>query len=141
MGRRPLAASAAPRHNPAMAIRGYYLGCPGWGVKTWVGRLFPSSTRPTEFLERYARVFNTVEGNTTFYALPERDVVERWRDQVPDDFRFCFKFPREISHDRLLIAAAGGVAPSLDRVPPLGPRLGPLMPQRPPRLEPLQLPR
>jgi uncharacterized protein YecE (DUF72 family) len=124
-----------------MAIRGYYLGCPGWGVKTWVGRLFPSSTRPTEFLERYARVFNTVEGNTTFYALPERDVVERWRDQVPDDFRFCFKFPREISHDKLLIDCAGEVATFLDRIAPLGARLGTLMLQLPPRFEPAQLPR
>jgi hypothetical protein len=30
-------------------------------------RLSPTGTRPTEFLERYARVFNTVEGNTTSY--------------------------------------------------------------------------
>jgi uncharacterized protein DUF72 len=65
-----------------VAIHGYYLGCPGWGVPTWVGRLFPTATRPSEFVERYARVFNAVEGNTTFYALPRRDVVERWRDQV-----------------------------------------------------------
>src|SRR2546430_1823836 len=62
--------AAITAQQPGMAIRGYYLGCPGWGVKSWVGRLFPTSTRPTEFLERYARVFNTVEGNTTFYALP-----------------------------------------------------------------------
>jgi uncharacterized protein YecE (DUF72 family) len=124
-----------------MAIRGYYLGCPGWGVKTWVGRLFPSGTRPTEFLERYARVFNTVEGNTTFYALPEPDTVARWREQVPDDFRFCFKFPREVSHDKLLIDCAAEVATFLDRVAPLGERLGTLMLQLPPRFDAGQLPR
>jgi uncharacterized protein YecE (DUF72 family) len=124
-----------------VAIRGYYLGCPGWGVATWVGRLFPTGTRPTEFLERYARVFNTVEGNTTFYALPRRDVVERWRDQVPDDFRFCFKFPREVTHDKLLIDCAGEVATFLDRVAPLGDKLGTLMLQLPPRFDAAQLPR
>ena len=48
-----------------MAIRGYYLGCPGWGMKTWIGRLFPPGTRTTDFLARYAEVFNTVEGNTS----------------------------------------------------------------------------
>lgn len=53
-----------------MAIRGYYLGCPGWGLKSWVGRLFPPGTKHTDFLARYAEEFNTVEGNTTFYALP-----------------------------------------------------------------------
>jgi uncharacterized protein YecE (DUF72 family) len=124
-----------------MAIRGYYLGCPGWGVKTWVGRLFPTATRPSEFLERYAQVFNSVEGNTTFYALPAPDVVERWRDQVPDDFRFCFKFPREVSHDKLLIDCAAEVATFLDRVAPLGDKLGTLFLQLPPRADGAALPR
>jgi uncharacterized protein YecE (DUF72 family) len=124
-----------------MAIRGYYLGCPGWGVKTWVGRLFPSGTRPTEFLERYAQVFNTVEGNTTFYALPAADVVRRWRDQVPAGFRFCFKFPREITHDKLLIDAAAEVATFIDRVAVLGDKLGTLMLQLPPRFDGGALPR
>ena len=124
-----------------MAIRGYYLGCPGWGVKTWVGRLFPTGTRPTEFLERYAQVFNTVEGNTTFYALPARDAVERWRDQVPDEFRFCFKFPREVSHDKLLIDCAAEVQRFLDRVAPLGDKLGTLFLQLPPGFDAAMLPR
>ncbi|HEU4726934.1 MAG TPA: DUF72 domain-containing protein [Kofleriaceae bacterium] len=124
-----------------MAIRGYYLGCPGWGVKTWVGRLFPTGTRPTEFLERYAQVFNTVEGNTTFYALPGPDIVERWREQVPAGFRFCFKFPREVTHDRLLIDCATEVRTFLDRVLPLGDKLGTLFLQLPPRFDGALLPR
>jgi uncharacterized protein YecE (DUF72 family) len=124
-----------------MAIRGYYLGCPGWGVKTWVGRLFPAGTRPTEFLERYAQVFNTVEGNTTFYALPTADVVARWREQVPPEFRFCFKFPREVTHDKLLIDAGAEVATFLDRIAPLGELLGTLMLQLPPRFDASVLPR
>ena len=118
-----------------MGIDGYYLGCPGWGVKTWVGRLFPTGTRPTEFLERYARVFNTVEGNTTFYALPAAETVARWRDQVPDGFRFCFKFPRTITHDRLLVDCAGEVATFLERVAPLGDKLGTLFLQLPPQFD------
>jgi uncharacterized protein YecE (DUF72 family) len=129
------------RETPGVAIRGYYLGCPGWGVKTWVGRLFPTQTRSTEFLERYAQVFNSVEGNTTFYALPAAETVARWRDQVPDDFRFCFKFPREVSHDKLLIDCATEVRTFLDRVLPLGAKLGTLFLQLPPRFEPPHLPR
>ena len=124
-----------------MAIDGYYLGCPGWGVKTWVGRLFPGGTRPTEFLERYARVFNTVEGNTTFYALPAVETVARWRDQVPDGFRFCFKFPRTITHDKLLVDCAGEVATFLERVAPLGDKLGTLFLQLPPQFDGTRLSR
>jgi uncharacterized protein YecE (DUF72 family) len=124
-----------------MAIRGYYLGCPGWGMKEWVGRLFPAGTKHGEFLARYAEVFNTVEGNTTFYALPTAESVARWRDSVPAGFRFCFKFPREVTHDRLLIDSAADVAAFLERVAPLGELLGTLFLQLPPRFGPEHLPR
>jgi uncharacterized protein YecE (DUF72 family) len=114
-------------------IRGYYLGGPGWAVKTWVGRLFPEGTKPADYLARYAEVFNAVEGNTTFYALPTPDVVARWREQTPATFRFCFKFPRTISHDKLLVDCAADVTTFLERVAPLGERLGTLFLQLPPR--------
>ena len=123
-----------------MAIRGYYLGCPGWGLKSWVGRLFPPGTKHTDFLARYAEVFNTVEGNTTFYALPTPDVVARWNDATPTDFRFCFKFPRTISHDKLLIDVQAETAEFLDRIAPLAPKVGSLFLQLPPRFGPQHLP-
>ncbi|CAN5779916.1 DUF72 domain-containing protein [soil metagenome] len=124
-----------------MALRGYYLGCPGWGIKTWVGRLFPAGTRHTDFLARYAEVFNTVEGNTTFYALPTHDIVARWNDSVPAEFRFCFKFPRTITHDQLLVDCSAEVTTFLDRLAPLGDKLGTLFLQLPPRFGAEQLPR
>ncbi|HSN29400.1 MAG TPA: DUF72 domain-containing protein [Kofleriaceae bacterium] len=113
-------------------IRGYYLGCPGWSMKTWVGRLFPPGTRATEFLPRYADVFNTVEGNTTFYALPTAETVERWGAQVPDGFRFCFKFPRTITHDKQLVGCDAEVDEFIARIAPLGHKLGTLFIQLPP---------
>jgi uncharacterized protein YecE (DUF72 family) len=129
------------RHVRAVAIRGYYLGCPGWGTKTWVGRLFPPGTRATEFLARYAEVFNAVEGNTTFYALPTPDAVARWNEQTPTTFRFCFKFPRTISHDKLLGDCAAELAEFFDRIAPLGDKLGTLFVQLPPRFGPVLLDR
>jgi uncharacterized protein YecE (DUF72 family) len=120
-----------------MAIRGYYLGCPGWGASD----LHPPGTRATDQLERYARVFNTVEGNTTFYALPSRDTVVRWRDQVPDDFRFCFKFPRAVTHDKLLVDCEREAGEFLERVAPLGGKLGKLILQLPARFDGSHLPR
>lgn len=53
-------------------------------------------------LEDYARYFNCVEGNTTLYALPKPEVVQRWRAMTHDEFRFCFKFPATISHQASL---------------------------------------
>jgi len=110
-------------------------------MKTWIGRLFPPGTRSTEFLARYAEVFNTVEGNTTFYALPSPDTVARWNEQTPGEFRFCFKFPREITHDKLLVDCATELATFLARIEPLGDKIGTLFLQLPPRFGPAQLPR
>lgn len=122
-----------------MALRGYYLGCPGWGDKGWIGRLFPAGTKHADFLARYAEVFNTVEGNTTFYALPTAENVARWREQVPDTFRFCFKFPRTITHDKLLVDCSAEVSEFIARIAPLEHKLGSLMLQLPPRFGPGQL--
>lgn len=72
-----------------------YVGLPQWSHPKWV-RLGITS------LEEYARHFNCVEGNTTLYALPRAEIVERWREQTTDDFRFCFKFPATISHNAAL---------------------------------------
>ncbi len=122
-----------------MALRGYYLGCPGWGMKSWIGRLFPPGTKQQDFLPRYAEVFNTVEGNTTFYALPTPDTVARWNEQTPATFRFCFKFPRTITHDKLLVDCASEVGELFDRIAPLDGKLGTLMLQLPPRFSPGEL--
>ncbi len=124
-----------------MPLAGYYLGCPGWGEKTWVGRLFPAGTKDRDFLARYAEVFNTVEGNTTFYALPAADTVARWRASVPDSFRFCFKFPKTISHDRFLTDCDAELREFLARIAPLGETIGTLFVQLPPTFGPAALPK
>jgi uncharacterized protein YecE (DUF72 family) len=104
----------------------YFLGCPEWSRPEWKGSLLPTRTRPTDFLAGYARVFNTVEGNTTFYALPRPDVVERWKESTPPDFRFCFKFPRSISHDRKLENTTELTREFFERIAPLEERIGPI---------------
>ncbi|MEM1157214.1 MAG: DUF72 domain-containing protein [Verrucomicrobiota bacterium] len=81
---------------------GYHLGGHGWAVKEWVGSFLPSGTPASALLSAYSRQVNTVEGNSTFYGLPEKNLVHRWMDQAADGFRFCFKFPRSISHDHQL---------------------------------------
>ncbi len=123
-----------------MGIDRYHLGCPVWGRRDWVGELFRPGTRSGDFLSEYARVFNAVEGNTTFYAVPPPDVVLRWRDQTPESFSFAFKFPKTITHDKLLRGARREAEAFLRRIEPLGPRRGPVMVQLPPVFGPRDLP-
>lgn len=117
-------------------IDGYYLGCPIWGLKDWVGNLYTKKARSQDYLPQYARVFNAVEGNTTFYGLPTAESVMRWRDATPLHFRFSFKFPRTITHELALESAEFETAEFLERMEPLGERLGPFMIQMPPSFGP-----
>ncbi len=117
-----------------------YLGCPVWGLKAWVGPFFPAGAKQREFLSLYSRRLNTVEGNTTFYATPDVATVERWRDETPPGFQFCFKFPQSISHHKRLRNAETETAEFLDRLARLNNRCGPAFLQLPPTFGPSNLP-
>ena len=75
-----------------------YLGCPLWANAKWKTSLFSQDAKPNEFLQQYARAFNSAEGNTTFYADPSDDVLKRWYQDTPAQFRFMLKVPQRISH-------------------------------------------
>ncbi len=77
----------------------YWLGCSGWAYDDWVGPFYPPGTPPGEFLERYARVFRTVEVDSSFYRAPGPTLVRRWADHTPDGFRFSLKVPRDVTHE------------------------------------------
>lgn len=121
--------------------RRLHLGLPFWGFDGWQGRLYTGDSRPGDFLAQYARVFDAVEGNTTFYAEPTARTVERWRQETPEGFRFCFKLPRAITHDAMLHDVGDAAARFLERLAPLRARLGPIMIQLPPHFGAGDLPR
>ena len=113
-------------------VLAWYSGCPMWANKSWVGSLFPRKTKPAEYLAQYARVFGSVEGNTTFYGIPKPETVAKWAAATPPHFRFTFKFPRLISHDMALRNTRDEVTRFLEALAPLHSRLGPLFLQLPP---------
>ena len=118
-----------------------YLGLPQWSHPAWPGQLLGVGARPAEHLAHYAQVFNTVEGNTPFYASPTPETVRRWADAVPPQFRFSFKFPKEISHQSDLVSAGKQVAAFITLLGPLHGQLGLLKLQLPARFGPAGLPR
>lgn len=107
-----------------------------WAHKPWVGRWYPADVRAGTELALYARLCNAVEGNTTWYAEPSEDTVARWLDQTPPDFRFAFKLPRTVTHERRLQDVADPVRSFLNRIEPLGERIGPVQVQLPPAFGP-----
>lgn len=89
-------------------------------------------------LAGYAQVFNAVEGNTTFYGVPGPRTVRTWLTAVHGtDFRFCFKLPREITHEGAKDARL--LRGFLQAIEPLGEHLGPLLLQFPASVGPDEL--
>lgn len=90
------------------ASRGHHIqiGCQGWNYEDWVTRLgdapiiYPHGTRQADMLTAYARAFETVEVDSTFYAIPSPTTVENWGKRTPSEFTFSLKLPREITHER-----------------------------------------
>ena len=110
----------------------YFLGCPSWNDAAWRGSVFPREAAAEDFLAHYCHLFNSVEGNTTFYAWPDAAKVARWAQTLPADFRFCAKLPKEISHEGDLRDNLASARRFLALMAPLGERLQPLwlQPQR-----------
>ncbi|MGL4714549.1 MAG: DUF72 domain-containing protein, partial [Aeromonas sp.] len=113
-----------------------YLGLPQWSHPSWPGQLLGLGAKPAEHLADYASVFNAIEGNTTFYALPTLMTVQRWADAVPADFRFNFKFPQTISHHSDLVSVDQQVKDFIKLLTPLHHKLGLLTLQLPARFGP-----
>ncbi len=119
----------------ADAVLPYRLGLPAWAFPGWKDRYFPA--RPSA-LAGYARVFNAVEGNTTFYRVPDERSIESWAEAVSGrDFKFCFKLPKTVTHERRPNVA--DLRAFLRAVEPLGDHLGPLLVQFPARTGPEDL--
>lgn len=113
-----------------------YIGCPIWSFKGWVGNFYPQGTKPGDFLYEYARRLTTVEGNTTFYAVPAQKTIEGWAASLPETFRFCPKVSKAISHEGKLMDNVERAREFINVMSSLGTRLGPMFLQLPPRYSP-----
>lgn len=116
------------------------LGAQGWNYDAWVGPFYPPGTRSPDFLTTYARAFDTVEVDSTFYAVPPAKTVKGWGERVPDGFRFALKLPQEITHENRLRHSGDLLSLFADRVRLLGDKLGPVLVQLGPDFGPIELP-
>jgi uncharacterized protein YecE (DUF72 family) len=116
------------------------VGTQGWNYDAWVGPFYPTGTRPADFLSVYARAFDTVEVDSTFYSTPAVKTVRGWAQRTPDDFLFALKLPQEITHERRLRNIDDVAAEFFDRARELGPKLGPVLIQLGPDFGPTELP-
>lgn len=116
------------------------IGTQGWNYAAWLGPFYPRETRQSAFLSTYARAFDTVEVDATFYSVPSASTVRGWADRVPSGFAFALKMPQEVTHVHRLRDALGLTEAFFDRVRLLGAKLGPILLQFAPEFTPSELP-
>jgi uncharacterized protein YecE (DUF72 family) len=123
-------AHAAPDSDAAGVA---HIGCSGWHYKSWRGCVYPESLPTTAWLREYTKRFSTVEINNSFYRLPSEETFAGWRAQVPRRFLFSVKASRFLTHIKRLRDPEEPLERLLSHAKPLGPTLGPVLYQLPPR--------
>jgi uncharacterized protein YecE (DUF72 family) len=109
------------------------IGCSGWQYRHWRGIFYPTDLPASRWLEHYAERFNTVEINNTFYRLPEAGTFAQWRRRAPRGFVYAVKASRFLTHMKKLRDPQEPLRRFFDRARRLGPALGPVLYQLPPR--------
>jgi len=96
-----------------------HVGTSGYSFKDWRGTVYPARARAGDFLSYYAKMFDCVEINSTYYRVPSPSMFTNMLKKVPTDFTFIVKLPKEMTHDREKLASVispflAGVAPLID---------------------------
>jgi|SRR6478672_4216827 len=115
-----------------MATFDLRIGTAGWSIPTAVADRFAGEG---SHLERYARVMNAAEINTSFHRPHKRTTYERWAASTPDGFRFSAKVPRLLTHDQRLADPEGVLDRFAGEAAGLGAKLAVVLVQLPPSLK------
>jgi len=113
--------------------RSIRVGCSGWQYKHWRGDFYPADLTTAQWFAHYAKTFDTVEINNSFYRWPAPETFAKWREQAPRDFLYAVKASRFLTHMKKLKDPEEPLDRTFESVSELGPKLGPILYQLPPR--------
>ena len=125
--------------NPKSKI---HIGCQGWNYDDWTTRaggesiFYPRGTRSGEMLALYSEIFDTIEVDSTFYAIPPASVIENWYKKTPAHFTFSPKMPQSITHEHALRESSFEILDEFcERIGELKEKLGVVLVQLAPQFE------
>lgn len=107
-----------------------FIGLAQWNHPEWDAHLHAHATGAGNLFS-YAKALSSVEGNHTFYGLPNHEQIKNWAKETPVHFKFCFKFPKEISHERSLLECEKPLERFLDCMSSIEEKIGVLCLQLP----------
>ena len=111
------------------------VGTSGYSYKEWKGTFYPADLPAKEMLSYYSRRLPAVEINNTFYRLPQPSMIENWKEQVPEGFRFSIKASQRITHIKRINNVADETKYLLETAALLEERLGVVLFQLPPNMK------
>jgi uncharacterized protein YecE (DUF72 family) len=112
------------------------LGTQGWNYEGWIGSFYPRGSKTKDMLSLYSSIFDTVEIDSTFYAIPSENSVKGWMERTPASFSFSLKLPSEITHKNRLRDSQPILEQFIQRINLLGGKLGCVLIQLPPDFSP-----
>ncbi|HVQ39437.1 MAG TPA: DUF72 domain-containing protein [Pyrinomonadaceae bacterium] len=112
-----------------------YVGTSGYSYKEWKGSFYPEKISAKEMLRFYSERLSTVEINATFYRMPQPSMLENWKEQVPESFRFSLKASQRITHFKRLKDTEQEMKYFLETAAVLGDQLGVVLVQLPPNMK------
>ncbi len=112
-----------------------YVGTSGYSYKEWKGSFYPEDLSTKEMLSYYAERLPAVEINNTFYRLPQKSMLENWKEQVPKNFRFSLKASQRITHFKRLKGVEAETRYLLETASVLEDGLGTILFQLPPNMK------
>ena len=112
-----------------------FIGTSGWYYDHWKGVLYPPGLAKAKRFEIYAKVFNSVEINATFYRLPYDSTEAGWYAKAPEGFIFAVKANRDITHNHKLRNADEALNRFMHSITSLKNKLGVILFQLPPSLK------
>ncbi|GMQ99906.1 MAG: DUF72 domain-containing protein [Zetaproteobacteria bacterium] len=110
------------------------IGCSGYYYRHWLGLFYPENLPASRWFAFYAKQFDTVEINASFYRFPSKSAVRRWHRQAPADFTYSVKAPRLITHQKRFHDCGRLLEDLYHVLAGLGERLGCILFQLPPGL-------
>ncbi len=110
----------------------FFVGTAGWSIPALAADSFESEG---SHLERYSRMFNCVEINSSFYREHKPSTYAKWAQSTPEDFRFSVKLLRYFTQEKRLKETGTRLEEILFGFSQLQEKWGALLVQLPPSLE------
>jgi uncharacterized protein YecE (DUF72 family) len=101
-----------------------HLGTSAFTASGWQGSFYPVGLKPADYLTFYAEHFDSVEIDSTFYAIPSEMTVKNWANKTPDGFIVCAKVPQVVTHEKVLRDCDVEFDQFIHAMDILGPKLG-----------------